>query len=113
MSVKETILQVAVAALSVIGFYGILHGLFESLLVPRELAAAVIITDPVTPDELDILLCEARRAPFGRGRRVALVIPPALLECGMGEGGRLTEEYAETVEKYGAKLCIYEESIRM
>lgn len=109
MSVKETIFQVAVAALSVMGFYGILHGLFESLLVPRELATAVIITRPITPDELDMLLCEARRAPFGRGRRVVLVISPALSDGFMEEGGHLTEAYAETVEKYGVSLCICEE----
>ena len=106
MSVKETVFQVAVAALSVIGLFGILHGLFESLLVPRELGTAVILTHPISPAELDILLCEARRAPFGRGRQVVLSIPPELLREGMGEEGRLTEEYAELVEKYEVTLCV-------
>ena len=49
MNVTETILQVAAAALSVIGFYGILHALLEALLTPRELAAAVILTKYVPP----------------------------------------------------------------
>ena len=110
MSVKETLFQVAVAALSVIGLYGILHGLFESLLIPRELGTAVILTHAITPCELDILLCEARRAPFGRRRRVVLSIPAGLLREGMGEEGTLTEEYAELVEKYGATLCVCDES---
>ena len=106
MSVKETLFQVAVAALSVIGLYGILHGLCESLLIPRELGTAVLLTQKVTPADLDILLCEARRAPFGRGRRVVLSIPAELLREGMGEEGVLTEEYAELVEKYGATVCV-------
>ncbi len=111
MSVKETIFQVTVAALSVIGFYGILHGLFESLLVPRELATAVIITSEITPAELDMLLCEARRAPFGRGKRVILAVSPALLNRGMGESGCLSEDYAEIVEKYGVPLCVWKGDI--
>ncbi len=111
MSVKETIFQVVIAALSVIGFYGILHGLFESLLVPRELATAVIITSEITPAELDMLLCEARRAPFGRGKRVILTVSSALLDSGMGAGGRLSEDYAEIVEKYGVSFCVWEENI--
>ena len=89
-----------------IGLFGILHGIFESLLIPRELGTAVILTRKITPCELDILLCEARRAPFGRGRQVVLSIPAHLLREGMGEEGTLTEEYAELVEKYEATLCV-------
>ncbi|MBP3666819.1 MAG: hypothetical protein J6K29_07185 [Clostridia bacterium] len=106
MSVKETVFQVVVAALSVIGFYGILHGLFEVLLVPRELATAVIITEPLSPAELDMLLCEARRAPFGRGKRVMLVLDPSLLEGQLGEEGRLFDEYAEIAEKYNVPISL-------
>ena len=102
MSIKETILQVAVAALSVIGFYGILHALLEALLTPRELAAAVILTKYVPPEELDILLCEAKRAPCGRGKRVVLVLPLDLWETCMQEDG----EYRELTEKYGATLSV-------
>ena len=106
MSAKETILQVIVAALSVIGFYGILHALFACLLTPCELGTAVILTRPISPAELDILLCESRRALLGRGRRVILSIPPELLQEGMGEEGSLTEEYAKLVEKYEVTLCV-------
>lgn len=102
MNVTETILQVAAAALSVIGFYGILHALLEALLTPRELAAAVILTKYVPPEELDILLCEAKRAPCGRGKRVVLVIPLDLWETCMQEDG----EYRELTEKYGATLSV-------
>ena len=102
MNTAETVLQVAVAALSVIGFYGILHALLEALLTPRELAAAVILTKYVPPEELDILLCEAKRAPCGRGKRVVVVLPLDLWEiCMQEEGG-----YAEIIEKYGAALSV-------
>ena len=104
MSAKETILQVAVAALSVIGFYGILHALFACLLTPRELSSAVILTHMISPAELDILLCEARRALLGRGKRVVLVMPRHLWEGGM----RDSDEYAEIIEKYGVSVCLSE-----
>ena len=102
MNVTETVLQVAAAALSVIGFYGILHALLEALLTPRELAVAVILTKYVPPEELDILLCEAKRAPCGRGKRVVLVLPLDLWETCMQEDG----EYRELTEKYGATLSV-------
>ena len=104
MSAKETILQVALAALSVIGFYGILHAMFECLLTPRELGTAVILTRPIPPAELDILLCEARRTLLGRGKRVVLVMPRHLWEGGM----RDSDEYAEIIEKYGVTVCLSE-----
>lgn len=106
MSAKETLLQVTVAALSVIGFYGILHALFECLLTPRELGTAVILTHPISPAELDILLCEARRALLGRGKRVVLAIPRPLWEGGM----RDSDEYAEVIEKYGVAVCLSDPS---
>ena len=102
MSVKETLLQITVAALSVIGCYGILHALLEILLTPRELAAAIVLTRPLPPEELDILLCEARRAPCGRGKRVVLVLPTDLWEGSMRE----SDEYAEIIEKYGATVAL-------
>ncbi len=102
MQIKETLLQVTVAALSVIGFYGILHALFEVLLTPRELGTAVILTRAISPAELDILLCEARRALLGRGKQVALVIPRHLWEGSM----RDCDEYAEVIGKYGVSVCL-------
>ena len=102
MSAKETLLQVTVAALSVIGFYGILHALFECLLTPRELGTAVILTHSISPAELDILLCEARRALLGRGKRVVLAVPRPLWEGSM----RDSDEYAEVIEKYGVAVCL-------
>lgn len=100
MEIRETLIQVCAAALSVVGFYLLLHVLVESLLVPKQIITAVVIREETDPAELDILLCEARRAPFGRGRSVALVIPAELLEGCMGE------EYRELAEKYQATVCV-------
>ena len=102
MSVKETLLQIIIAALAVIGFYGVLHALLETLLTPRELAAAIVLTRALPPEELDILLCEARRAPCGRGKRVVLVLPLDLWEGSMKE----SDEYTEIIEKYGATVAL-------
>jgi hypothetical protein len=102
MSVKETILQVTMAALAVIGFYGVLHAVFEWMLTPRELAAAVVITRDVSPEELNILLCEARRTLLGRGKRVVLAIPSALWKGSM----RDSDEYAAVIERYGAEVAL-------
>lgn len=106
MSVKETVLQVTAAALAVIGFYGILHGLIETILTPRELAVAVVVTRIIPPEELDILLCEARRTPVGRGKRVVLILPTAVRR----ENGELWEAYEELIEKYGVSLSLCEET---
>ena len=106
MNIPEIILQVAVAALAVIGCYGVLHGLLEALFTPRELTSAIVLTQPVVPEELDVLLCEARRAPGKRGRRVILALSPQLLQGSMGEDGHLYEAYTEVVEKYEATLFI-------
>ena len=102
MNVQETVLQVVLAALAAVGFYGILHALLEALLTPRELAVAVILTKAILPEELDILLCEARRAPCGGGKRVVLVLPLDLWETYMQEGG----EYVEIIQKYGAAVAL-------
>ena len=110
MSIRETIVQVAVAALAVIGFYGVLHALFEVLLTPRELAVAVVIDRAVLPAELDILLCEARRTPAGRGKRVVLLLSSAVLSRESDPDGELREAYAELVEKYGVTVCLCEET---
>jgi hypothetical protein len=110
MSVKETILQVTVAALAVIGFYGVLHALFACLLTPRELAVAVVVDRPMPPEELDILLCEARRTPVGRGKRVVLLLSSAVLSRESDPDGELREAYAELVEKYGVTVCLCEET---
>ena len=102
MNAKETILQVAVAALAVIGFYGILHGLIEAILTPRELAVAVVLNRPLPPEELDILLCEARRTPCGRGKRVVLVLSPTLWETCMQD----ESAYADMIEKYAVWVAL-------
>lgn len=106
MDVRETLFEITIAALAVIGFYGVLHGLFAIFLTPRELATAVVVTRPLPLEELDILLCEARRTPCGRGKRVALVLSRRLWEEGMKEA----EGYAEVIERYGATVCFLEDT---
>ena len=107
MEAWEILVEVAVAALAVIGGYGILHACFEILLRPKEIAVAVRLREPVDEVELDILLCEARRAPWTpRGQEVILVIPEELLDGRMGEQGRLYEDYAAIAEKYEVEVCV-------
>ena len=106
MEIRETVFQIMIAALAVIGFYGVLHGLLAVFLTPRELAVAVVVTRPVPPEELDILLCEARRTPCGRGRRVVLVLSYKLWEESMKD----REDFAEVMERYGASLCFLEDT---
>ena len=106
MEIRETILEIIIAALAVIGFYGVLHGLLAVFLTPRELSVAVVVIRPLSPEELDILLCEARRTPCGRGKRVVLVLSRRLWEEGMKE----TEGYAEVMERYGATLSFMEDT---
>ena len=107
MDAEIIITEVIVAALAIIGGYGILHACLETWLRPRELAVAVRLTREVEAGELDILLCEARRAPWSiRRREVILILPVELLDGRMGEDGRLYEEYAELAEKYEVEVCL-------
>ena len=107
MIVVETVAQVFLAVLAVVGFYGFLHGVFEIFLRPRQLTAAVVVETVMDAADLDILLCEAKRSPCRRrGGRVALVIRADLMDGPMGEGTVLKEEYARLVEKYGAEVSV-------
>ena len=107
MDVVETVAQVLLAVLTVVGFYGFLHGVSESFLRPRQLTAAVVVETMADAADLDILLCEAKRSPSRRrGRRVTLVIRGDLMDGRMGEGNNLKEEYALLAEKYGALVSV-------
>ena len=97
MDIQETLCQIVIATLAVIGLYAVLHELAKAFLTPRELAVAVVIMRPISPEELDILLCEACRASLGRGRRVVLVLSRELWEG--------SEGYVEMTDKYGATVC--------
>ena len=106
MDIRQTIAQVLVAALSVIGFYAILHAVFETALRPTQITSAVVVRNMKDAEDLDILLCEARRAPCGGGKRsLFLVISPELMDGRVGEAGKLKEEYAALAERYGAEIC--------
>ena len=107
MDWKWTLVQVMIAALAVIGFYGILHEIFESVLRPRPLTTAVVIRDMEDAADLDILLCEARRSPHRRrGEGVVLVISSDLMDGHVGNDGMLKEEYALLAERYEAEVCV-------
>ncbi len=114
MDVRETVAQVLIAALSVIGFYGILHAIFETALRPRQITVAVVVQTMKDAEDLDILLCEARRAPCRGGKpRLFLIVSADLMDGRMGEAGKLKEEYAILVERYGAEVCILEPSVML
>ncbi len=105
MDVKQAVAQVLVAALSVIGFYGILHAVFETVACPKQITAAVVVRNMKDAEDMDILLCEARRAPCrGAKRRIFLVISADLMDGRLGEAGKLKEEYAALAERYGAEV---------
>lgn len=107
MDMKQTIAQVLIAALSVVGFYGVLHAVFETALRPKQITSAVIVRSMKDAEDLDILLCEARRAPCrGANRRLFLIISADLMDGPMGEAGQLKEEYAALAERYGAEVCV-------
>ncbi len=111
MNIMQVLLQVLVAALAVIGFYAILHELFESILRPRQIVSAVVVRTMKDAADLDILLCEARRAPHRRrGEGVALIIHPALMDGRMGEGTHLYEEYEMLANRYGAEVSFLDSS---
>ena len=106
MDVKQTVAEVLVAALAVIGFFGVLHALLEAALCPKQITAAVIVQTRKDAEDLDILLCEARRAPCRRSsRRLLLVVSTELMDGTVGEAGKLREEYAALAERYGAEVA--------
>ena len=76
-------------------------------MLPVPIATAVVLRRGTSPEELDVLLCEARRAPVGR-RRVILLVDAALLQGDVGERGRLNPAYGELIDKYGAELFVGE-----
>ena len=107
MDVMATIAEVVVSALAVLGFYGILHGMFEAILRPRQLTTAVVVRTMADAVNMDILLCEARRSPCRkRGRAVVLVVSAELMDGRVGQGSALKEEYALLAERYGAEVSV-------
>ena len=108
MEMKQIISQVLIAALSVIGFYGILHAVFETALRPKQITSAVVVRSVKDAEDLDILLCEARRAPCkGAKRRLFLIVSADLMDGLVGEAGKLKEEYAILAERYGAEVAVW------
>ena len=110
MEILQIILEVTVAALAVVGAYGILRELMLGAIASRQITVAVILGEAIDEVSLDILLDEAMRHPRRRrGQRTALVLSRHLL-CGeMGEDGALFPPYAAVVERYGVKVLVADE----
>ena len=107
MDVLEIFAKILISALAVLGFYGILHGIFESFLCPKQITSAVVVSTMKDAADLDILLCEARRSPCRRrGKGVVLAVRAELMDGRMGEGTTLKEEYALLAERYGAQVSV-------
>ncbi len=103
MPVIQTLAEILVALLAVVGFYAILRLLAASLLCPRQVVVALLLEQAVDAETLDILLDEARRNPARRrGARVTVFVSRALLDGRMGEDGRLHATYADVLARYGA-----------
>lgn len=107
MEALQIILEVTVAALAVVGAYGILRELMLGVVASRQITVAVVLREAVDEVSLDILLDEAMRHPRRRrGQRTALVLSRQLLLGEMGEDGALFPPYASVVERYGVKVLV-------
>ncbi len=109
MPILQIILEVLVAALAVIGAYGLLRETVLSAIASRQVTVALVLREPVDEVALDILLDEAMRHPRRRrGQRIALLVSRPLL-CGpMGEDGVLAPAYREVVLRYRAEVFVAE-----
>lgn len=107
MEALQIIAEVFVAALAVIGAYGILRELLLATAASRQVTVAVVLWDAVDEVSLDILLDEAMRHPRRRrGQRTALVLSRHLLRGEMGEDGALFPAYAEIVDRYRVAVWV-------
>ena len=107
MEALQIIAEVFVAALAVIGAYGILRELLLATVASRQVTVAVVLWDAVDEVSLDILLDEAMRHPRRRrGQRTALVLSRHLLRGEMGEDGALFPAYAEIVDRYRVAVWV-------
>lgn len=97
--IVQTVMEILMILMAVIGFYCVLREVTDSLLLPRQVTAAVVLHEPVGADSLDILLSEAIRHPVRRrGRRVLLLIPRNVSESW------LTADISEVIERYHAAV---------
>ncbi len=110
MGIWGTVLEVGIALLAVIGGYGMLRGLVEAGLCPRELRVAILLLeadDVPNVETLDILLGEAARHPARRrGQGTLLLLTPSQLADITGLNGRLLSPYAELLTRYAAEIRI-------
>ncbi len=107
MPILQIILGSLVAALAVIGAYGVLRETMLSAIASREVTAAVVLWEAVDEVALDILLDEANRHPKRRrGQRVALILSPDAFAGMSGADGALLPVMTEIIDRYRAELFV-------
>ena len=108
MRIIITLMEVALAALAVVGLHSLLCEIFERVLIPRDcrLTAAVFLYHREDVERLDILLSEAwRHTVRRRGMPPVLLIDAAILPHLTDADGEVLPAYREPIERYGA-LCV-------
>ncbi len=107
--VLDTVLEIAVALLSVVGLYSLLGAIGDRVLSPRQLTVAVVIREPVDAVVLDILLDEAMRSPARRrGRAVQLLLSASLFDAARGGVPSRLSVYRAVAERYRASVYVVE-----
>ena len=98
----DILLQIIIAALTVLGFYFCLKTLASLIFTSRQIAAAVIIEDKIQLYDLDMLLQDASGALFATKRhRVAVFIPHEIWnKCNENEKAL----FKETADCFGAEF---------
>lgn len=100
----DILLQIIIAALSVMGFYFCLKTIASLILTSRQIAAAVIIEDKIQLYDLDMLLQDASGALFAtRRRRIGVFIPTEIWnECRDSEKALVKE----LIDCFGAEIYL-------
>ena len=100
----DILLQIIIAALSVMGFYFCLKTIASLIFTSLQIAAAVIIEDKIQIYDLDILLQDASSALFAtRRRRIGVFVPPEIWEeCRDSEKALVKE----LIDRFGAEFYL-------
>lgn len=100
----DILLQIIIAALSVMGFYFCLKTIASLIFTSRQIAASVIIEDKIQLYDLDMLLQDASSALFAaRRRRIGVFVPPDIWnECRDSEKAIVKE----LIDCFGAKFYL-------
>lgn len=101
MGAWQVILEVFVALLAVMGFYGVWRWVFDWFFAPPQVAPVVMVNDKADAENLDILLSEAdHNMQRRRGVCIVVLIHPSLMDGVIGEGGELFPPYRAMLARY-------------